>query len=235
MKDAETATLAATQKLLANAATEDAETVETQGVVEETTESQEAEETELFPSWEVELPDDLAAELDAPEVDDQTIQQELEQTEDWDTMSDQERSLLARATAAERRAKHFEDLRVTEARKSWVTEAEKFFPLSAHVLPDIKATSRTSFLKQAKEAHAAVIPYVKQVTDKAKEQIEAEKTKAKAEARTEAEAAWGKLPTDTNGGPPSEAQVDQDRIKRSRERGDLSSTIREMIFPSKGA
>lgn len=230
--EAEQATIDAAAAFLAGGETPEGEggdAAETQGAEE--AESQET--APLLPTWEVELPDDLAAELETPEVTDEDIQRELEQNESWDEMSDSERALLARATAAEKKAKHFEDLRVADARKSWVEEAKKFFPLSAHALPEIKATSRTAFLRQAKDAHTAVIPYVKEITDKAAEAIDAEKAKATAEARAEAEKNWGKPPTSNT--QPGAATVDQDKIQRHRERRELHQVVREMIFPTKEA
>src|SRR5206468_4063129 len=112
------------------------------------------------------LPEEIVEELESPT--DEEIQESLEEEEEgYYELDESGRQLLARARAAERKAEHYEKLRIQEAKKSWTEEAQKFFPLSAHVVDGIQADSRKSFLKQAKAAHEAVVPYVKEITDRA--------------------------------------------------------------------
>lgn len=197
---------------------------------------QETEENEddPFPSWEIELPDDLRDDLELPEAEDDDVVAELEGTEEYQLLDEEGRKLLARARAAEKKAEHYENLRLREAKRGWKEEALKFFPLAAHALDQIAndAKSHRDFRRKAQAAHEAVVPYVKEVTDKAKAVIESEKEKARTEARADAEHAWGRPAK--GGGTPVEASITQEQVARNRERGDLASTVKAMIFPKKG-
>lgn len=196
---------------------------------------QDTDEEDLFPTWEIELPDDIAADLSdaTAEPTDDDVVAELERTEEYQMLDEEGQRLLARARAAEKKAEHYENLRLDEAKKGWKEEALKFFPLSAHALDEIGKTAKShrEYRRQAEAAHQAVVPYVKDVTDKAKAVIEAEKTKAVEEARSEAANAWGTVPRSPH--TPTEASITQEQIKLNRSKGDLTSTVRSMIFGKK--
>lgn len=229
MRNDENAAIAAATALLTEPVEDVVEPVVEQVSGESPEAPQVTEDQPLFPEFEIELPEDLQEELTAPTEED--VVGELEGTEEYDELNEEGQRLLARARFAERKAEHYEKLRTVDAQKNWAEEAKKFFPLSAHVLSEIKADSRRGFLKAAKEAHDAVVPYVKQITDTAKATIETEKEKAKAEARAEAEAAWGRPAKPVEGA--TEATITQEQVERNRAKGDLSSTIKAMIFPGK--
>jgi hypothetical protein len=227
LRNDENAAVAAAAALLQPGEEEAEETV----VPQDPPEGEAAQETEeeeiLFPSFDIELPEDLEEELTAPTLEE--AEQEIENQPEYEDLDEDGRRLLARALHAEREAAFYRDQRVKSDKSKWVEEAKKFMPLSQPFLDDIKADSRRAFLREAKKYHEAVLPLVKPITDQAKATIEAEKEKARAEARAEAEKAWGQLPKDD--GPPTEAMITQDQLDRNRSRGDLSSTIRAMIFP----
>lgn len=226
----EDAARAAAAAMIAEAADDGA--VATQEAADAAAAEQNTEEESPFPNWELELPDDIAADLSdaSAEPEDDDVLAELEGTVEYQELDEEGQKLLARARAAEKRAEHFETLRLTEAKKGWKEEALKFFPLSAHALDEIAKTAKShrEYRRQAEAAHRAVVPYVKEITDKAKETIEKEKTKATEEARAEAKQAWGNVPSATH--TPVEAENLQKTIQRNRERGDLTSTIKSMIF-----
>jgi hypothetical protein len=218
------------------ASEEEAETVD--AAEQETPEgaaSQDAnvEDEPLFPEFEIELPEDLEEELTAPSAED--IQRELEESEEWEELDDDSRRLLARARHAEREAQFYRDQRLQSEKKNWVAEAEKFFPLSAPFLDEKEftdANSRRGYLRLAKEKHEKVLPLVKPLTEKAKEEIAKAKAEAVQEERDEAKERWGAAPGST--ATPTEASITMEQVQRNREKGDLASTIRAMIFPSKG-
>lgn len=234
MRKDEDAATAAAAALFEQPADDDG-AVASQETDEEPVAKQETEEEDLFPNWEIELPEDIQNDLtDATaEPTDEDVVAELEQTEEYQLLDEEGQRLLARARAAEKKAEHYERLRLDEAKKGWKEEALKFFPLSAHALDEIGKTAKShrEYRRQAESAHKAVIPYVKDVTDKAKAVIDSEKAKAVEEARAEAAEAWGSVPRPTH--TPTEAQITQEQINRNRSRGDFSSTVRAMIFPGK--
>lgn len=193
------------------------------------TETQTETETEIeFPSFNIDLPADLRAELEEEETDTTVSEEEL------DTLAEENedvpREVLARMRAAEKRAEHLEGLRVKEARKNWSEEAEKFFPLASPFLGDINATSRRGFLRTAKEVHEKMVPIVEEkVLAPARKAIQDEKVKAKTEGKEEARQAWGQAGESQTA--PSEATATLQATERRRGRGELSDVIRGMMFP----
>ena len=185
-----------------------------------------------FPTFDIEIPPDLAAELEEDEVDLTVTDDEL------DALSEEtgevDREVLKRLHAAEARAAHFEQLRVKEAKKNWSEEAKQFFPLAEPFLDEIQATSRRGYLRTAKNVHERMKPIVEEkVLKPAREAIEQEKTKAKEEAEIEARAAWGQPLHDDANRPTPEALVSLESQQRRQRRGELSDTIRGMLFTKK--
>ncbi len=187
-------------------------------------------EEETF-DFEVDVPEDLLAELDEPEVTPQDIELELEASPEYQDLDEEGRRLYARARAAEREAAYFKQLRLQDAKKAWNEEAQKFFPLAAPFLDEISEESRKGFLRRARDIHNKILPSVKQSMEQDEAQRQAAIEEAKVAARAEAEAAWGVVPPDH--APPTEARITQDELARNRSKGDLASTIRAMIFPTK--
>lgn len=161
-------------------------------------------------------------ELPASPIDEEeefTPVNQIEEYEDEDT-------LRARLAQAERKAQHYERLRADEARKRWKTEAVKRYPLSAAIVDEIKATSKRSFLREAKKAHISIAPVVKPYVD-AYNKLRAEaRTEVRGEVETEVAEAWGK-PTTGPGTAPVRAAQNQGKIDQARARGDLSGVIKE--------
>lgn len=183
-----------------------------------------AEETGFtWPTFEPEIPEDLAEELDEPD---------LSPTGDEDddlSEYDPNDPLVLRLRAAEKKANYEAEQRVKSARKEWKKEAEKFFPLSAPFLDDTHATSRRAFLREAKAAHDLVLPLVNtQVIEPFKAALEAERETIRTEERAAAAAAWGKPATD--GTPvPADVTATNEAIKTAREKNDLVGAIRAMM------
>jgi hypothetical protein len=106
-----------------------------------------------------------------------------------------------RAIVAEKKAAYYERLTATRERKKWAAEARKQWPLAEHALGKITATSRRSYLREAKAAHDAVKPYFETYGKKLREDIEAERGTLKAEEKEKAKEAWGEPTTPPSGTP----------------------------------
>lgn len=219
MASSEEATVAAAKKFLGI----DAEAAEEPSGSE--TEEEETEETEesTFPKFEIELPEDLLEELE---------EEEFEVTEDElddEDLEDLDPSVKKRLLEAEKKARHFEQLRLKEGQKGWKAEAKQFFPFSEPFLDDINATSRRQFLKRAKDIHGRMAPLVEErVLKPARDAIEAEKEKARKEAREAAEIAWGKVPGSMSA--PSDTAGTKEKVERARGKKDLAGAIKAMAF-----
>lgn len=220
-RDAEAALDAARQLLTADVEAPEEESG-APPVVEETPEPP----TEFtFPSFSTELPADLLAELDEPE-----FTPGEQEDDDLAEYEDDSPELVSRLRAAERKAAYYEGLRVADAAKGWKDEASKFFPLSEPFLTEIKATSRRSFLKQAKAAHERMVPLVEEkILGPTRQALESERARITAEARADAERAWGRPAIDATP-VPSEVTATREEVDRNRQRGDLAATIKSMIF-----
>lgn len=193
------------------------------------TESQDA----VLPDLEVELPEDLIRELDEPEfVEEETPDEDEPDFEDYGE-GDADPAVLKRLRQAEKKAEYYENLRAEDSKRKWKDEAKKFFPLSEYALDDIQATSRRGYLKQAQAAHQSVLPHLKPYIEQMQTTLESEKEKARAEAREEAEKAWGRPATGDNAASDAEAHREQVEKARRRPGGELSDVIRAMMFPKK--
>lgn len=190
--------------------------------------SEETVEEVEYPTFDIELPADLAALIDEEDPSD------FEVTEDeLDELSaeheDTSREVLARMRAAEKRAEHLERLRVQEARKNWNEEAAKYFPLAEPFLEEITATSKRGYMRTAREVHEKMKPKFEQAVAQYKQANDQAKTKAEEEAKEEAKKQWGQAGPSHES--PSEATTTLQSTRERRGKMELSDTIRGMIFP----
>lgn len=181
-----------------------------------------------FPSFDIQVPADLLAELEEEDpLDDEITIDEINRLAE--ETGEENPDVLRRLAEAERRAAHYEKLRVKEAKKNWVEEAKTHFPLSEPFLDEINATSRRGFLRTAKNIHARMQPLVEEkVLKPAREVIAAEREKTVTEAKEKAKEAWGEpVVEDQSQEPPVSAEIARHRLRR----GDFSDTVRSMLFP----
>jgi hypothetical protein len=173
-------------------------------------------------NFDIEVPEDLLEELEIPDEEDEETEEEYEdEYEDPDS--------LKRKLAAERKkVEYLEKQKVEKGRKEWAKEAAKFFPLSEPYLEKITATSRRSFIREAKAKHEELKPLFEKFSEKNKIILEAEKAKAIEEARAIAEKAWGK-PTSGPDVPPSNAEISVEEEKALINKGGLFEVTKEMI------
>lgn len=230
MNHAEAAAVRAAAVILSEGNESDG-TVEQQGASEEVAAQGTETQEEELPQFEIELPEDLLQELEEDDFEETSVTEELEQDEDYQMLDEQSKRLLARALAAEKRAEHYEKLRLNEAKKNWSEEAKKFFPLAEPFLNDIQATSRKGFLREAKARHEAVLPLVKPLLERKEAETKAEREKVREEEKQAAKERWGSAPE--NQGQPAEASITQEELARNRSKGDLAGTLRAMMFPTK--
>lgn len=175
---------------------EEQETAETPA--EEATAEAAAEETDE--ATEPALPDEIAnliAEADIEEEAEAEARASFEAPEDleegeesdyeYDPRLEQERKLRI---AAEKKIAFIEGQRVKSERKKWEAEAEKFFPNADAT--QIEASSRRSFLRKAKAEHERLKPRVDAAIAKARAKLEEDRVQILAQAKADAEAAWGK-------------------------------------------
>jgi hypothetical protein len=180
-----------------------------------------------FPSFDIELPPELAAELAEPEVD-LSVEDDEQYHELVETYGEENNELITRMRAAEKKAEHFERLRLTEAKKNWAEEAKQYFPLAEPFLEEIQATSKRGYLRTAKQVHEKMLPIVEErVLKPARAAIEQTKAETITETKEELRDAWGQPITQR---PPSEAAVTTEVAHARRRRGELSDTIRNMVF-----
>jgi len=155
---------------------------------------QETEQPEEF-NLDPEVPEDIQALVDEPDFEAEAeeelhaaVEEEWEQDDEYaDPRLAEERK---RRMAAEKKAAHYEQLRVKDARKGWESEAEKFYPLAD--VKKIDATSRRGFLRAAKNQHDAMKPFVLKGIETYKGELQAEYDRKLAEKMVELESAWGK-------------------------------------------
>lgn len=199
---------------------------------DETTDEVVEETVEDTSPFEVEVPDDLLMEL-ALEEDEEPEEEEPDEDEDPDDFSAPDPKMAKALARAQREASFYKERVVKSSRTKWEDEAKKFFPLAESVLPQIKAESRRSFLRQAKAAHDTVLPFVRTAVERVNAEKASAIENATAEARAQAEKAWGK-PT-VEGGPSTPAELDdqQKRLEKARRTGDFADTVKTMLFPAK--
>jgi hypothetical protein len=177
-----------------------------------------------IPSYEADVPDDLLAELDEPdfeaEAEAETSGGEEEYVEGFEADSEERK----RRIAAEKKAVWLEQRLAEQNKGKWQAEAKKYFPLSEHALANIKADSRRAFLREARAAHEAILPYVKPLVERLAEVTQSAKEQARAEGRGEAAAAWG-APTTGPGVVPVKASANEAELEAARKTGNLAKII----------
>lgn len=194
---------------------------------QEETVAQEVEH-EMAPSYEVELPEDLLAELDTPDFEEEAEHEIEAAPETYDEYAEEDSEERKKRIAAERKAQWFEGRLNEQNRSKWEDEAKKYFPLSEHALKDIKANSRRAFLREARAAHDKVLPYVKPLVERLISSTEQAKADAKTEGRDEAAAAWG-APTTGPGVVPVSSSADKAELEAARKSRNLSKIVGVLI------
>lgn len=185
-----------------------------EGVVEQTSTEETVESPYEFPSFNADtagIEELLETEEAEPEY---TVEPEAEEEEPaWD---DDETSKLRRELTKLKKQNEWErGQRITASRKQWKEEAARRFPLAD--VDDIDADSRRSFIKKASEQHARYERKVKPILDALEGFKAAAITEVKAEARAEAEHAWGKPQTGPSA-PVVQQSADEAKTDRSQHR-----------------
>lgn len=159
-------------------------------------EPQETEQTDEF-NLDPEVPDDIRALVDEPDFEaeaEEEIAASVEEEWDEDGQDEYVDPRLAeerkKRVAAEKKAAHYEQLRVKAERTKWEDEAAKFYPLAD--VKKIDATSRRAFLRAAKSRHEETKPFVLRGIESHKQDLQAEFDAKYAEAKAELERAWGR-------------------------------------------
>jgi hypothetical protein len=182
-----------------------------------------------------EIPDDLLRELDEAEIDEQ-VEQELanrETEEDEYGVVEDEETVRERVRLEKRNA-YLEKELAKSKEGAWRDEAVRYFPLSKHKLSEIadKATSRRSFLRQAKAEHEAILPHVQEYLALAKTVVDQETAAARTAGKQAAAAAYG---APLSG--PDVNEIDQAAAnsaiaaarEEARKTGNLAGLFRKMI------
>ena len=178
------------------------------------------------------VPDDLLAELDEEDLDVE-VERELaasrENVEEYEYASESEDEARERIRL-KKRNEFLEAQLVAAKRGNWEVEALKFFPLSKHILPDIKAVSRRGFLRAARDEHNRIVPIVQSYLEQARAVVETETQAVVETAREEVADAWGKPVGDpTSATTASEnAEIAVARAK-ARKSGDVADVFKAMF------
>lgn len=178
------------------------------------------------------LPEDLEEELEAPDpfadLEEEENLTPAAEVDDEDYEDDPEKVALKKKLAAfEKRLAWEQNKRAEQSKSKWEEEAKKYFPLSEYAFTSIKATSRRGFLREAKIAHEAVLPHVKKIQDRFNAQLEAERAKAREEAKADVQQAWGKPTVNAGGAAPPPAPP-----QRKKQNADFTDMVKARIFES---
>ena len=164
-----------------------------------------------------EMPDDLKALL--AEVDDELpADPEPEEEEPEDELPDEDvykdpevAKLEKKLAAAQKKIDWQNERELARGRKVWRAEAEKYLPYSTPFLDGIAATSRRGYMKQAAAYHEANKGFLEK-------QGQAHVETAKAQAKAEAQEAWGRATTGPGTAPldvsAAQAQWEEARARR---------------------
>ena len=194
------------------AATDEAQTAEPQ-----------EEESFEFPELE---PVDLAEFADDDEDDDPRPVATEDDDEDEDIYEDPEKAeLKRRLRAAEKKAEYAEQLRLKEAQTKWRGKMEAKYPLADW--DSVSGTSRRAFEKAAALSHNSNLKIVGPILEKAKAAIEAEKAKARGDAKAEVQAAWGRPTTGPAATQVTTADAERE-LAEARKSGSLTKVIAAM-------
>lgn len=177
-----------------------------------------------------ELPEDVQALLDEPDLDEEdeeedfTVESEEEELDEYDPQKVQR---LQKQLANERkRREHVEKMRVKENIKKWQAEATKYFPYADATA--IEATSRRGFLKKASAEHERIKPLVEKAIASQRKALEAKGEQDQAENRQQARDAWGQ-PVETPGPVPGKAVEAQEKRMAALRRNKLEDAVRARI------
>lgn len=176
-----------------------------------------------------EIPVELRELLDDDDDDFANVPADTDSTDDEPLVYEDELAKLRRENAKlAKKAAFADDQRQKAQIDKWTKEAEKFFPLSTP--STITADSRRGFLRAAEAQHNAVKnnPVTARYHEQAVAQAKAEAERILAEARAQAEGAWGR-PTAGPGLVPVQEAVDQDALAKARRSGNLADVIGHLI------
>ena len=189
-------------------------------------ETVEAPEVDLEP----EIPQDIMDLLEEPdfeaEAEAEVVAEAAGQSDDEQYTEFDDPQLQAERKAriaAEKKAAHYEKMRVRENIGKWKAEAERYFPHSKPFIDKIEANSRRAFLKQASAYHETIKAHVGTVAPKSSDE---EREKLKAEIRAELEASWGKPMVGPGSSVPAEAAERQRAYEEAKAKGDRQGMIR---------
>lgn len=191
----------------------------------------EPQETDSTFDIDPELPDDVKALVDEPDFEEEAeVELSAEEPDDDDDYEydEEKRELKKQLKIAQKKAEHFEKLRLQADRSKWEAEAEKFFPFADPQA--IQADSRRAFLRQAKAQHEQIKTAVQPVIDKFQADRETIRAELEAEIRAEVTAAWGR-PTVNPNPVPAEAKDKTDKVDALIQSRGLAAGIREMLNP----
>lgn len=177
-----------------------------------------------------ELPEDITELLDEPDFEEEAaaeiaaaIPEDEYNTEAYTDpeLAEERRKRIA----AEKRAAHFEGLRVKDSRSKWEAEAAKFFPFAD--AGSIQATSRRGFLRAAQQENERVknLPSIKAMIERGSLATEAVAAEALDIAREESRDAWGKPLVGPSAAPAAAIQK-QDQAQRIQNARTVHDRIR---------
>lgn len=195
----------------------------------ETPPAEQPEATEV-PSFEPDLPEDLAELLATPDFEAEAAAEVAAHVEaNPDVYIDTEST--ASELAKDKRIKFLEDQLVARSRKNWVEENLRAYPLlRTYAKAEVEAftaTSRRAFARDAQTLNARLETIAKpMLTDLAALKASL-KTAAIAEGKTEAAARWGAPPGDVPGAGSHAATAAE--LEAAEKTGDLTEIFKVML------
>jgi hypothetical protein len=202
-------------------------------------EAEEAEEAPLSSESEAEaeaedeeipeLPEDLARELEVDfeedDVETSPASEAQETVEDEPWLDDETKELRAKLAAVEKKNQFLEKQRLEVDSAKWHGEAFKYFPYADYTT--INATSKRSYLRQAKASHEKVMPHILAEREKYNAKLEEEKARIAEEYKAEAANAWGVPAVQANSG--TGAPAPRKRLTRSNANAAFVERTRERL------
>jgi len=178
-----------------------------------------------------EMPEELAREMAEAEIDLEVDSQpavEEDASEDYYDDGSELQQMRKELAKAKKREAFLEEQNVKSGTPGWRADAEKYFPLSAAGLDDIKATSKRDYLRQAKARHESILPMYESMKAAFAESNKAKDAKMRAEIRSELEGAWGK-PTSIPSELPDPPSDSREKIQSVRRKRSLAETIKTRL------
>jgi hypothetical protein len=181
-----------------------------------------------------ELPDDIAAELAEAEIDEQVDHEVAAYVyqpslDEYGNPIEIDEEAVREAVKLRKRNEYLEAQLVKTKRSQWVSEAEKYFPLSKHALEDLKATSRRSFLAAAKAEHQRILPHVQAYLAEAKQAVVGERAAVTDDARAAVAESWGQPLVDPSSALSAPAVQREAAIQSAREKVRAGGPIRNLF------